>query len=166
MMEVTGGGTVSSVDTSRQGLYGAPVSNMFILPVRKGARWAVGVRDPFIQMRSPNISFYWVPIGVGSPKASREAAAEDLLPTPAVAPPALQFQFSGQARLADGRAVVQFLDDSANDSGEQTYRVMLTPTERCGWLAVTEKSGNSFVVEELPDGKSNASFDWFVYRAG
>ena len=164
-MQVTGGGTVSSVDTSRQGLYGAPVSNMFILPVRKGARWAVGVVKPYLEMAKADISFFWIPIGVGSPTVSKEAPTEDLtasLSAPAVAPPALQFQFSGQARLADGRAVVQFPDNSANHTDEQSYRVMLTPTERCGWLAVTEKSRNSFVVEELPDGKSNASFDWFV----
>src|SRR6185369_5575838 len=158
-VQATGGGTVSSIDPP--GYYGAAVSNMFMVPVRKGARWAVGVWTPYRpQMAMPEISFYWIPLGLGSPKA--EPPTEDLatlLSAPAEAPPALPFQFSGQARLADGRAVVQFPDNSANDTD---YRVMLTPTDRCGWLAVTEKSRNSFVVEELPDGKSNASFDWFV----
>lgn len=167
-MRATGGGTVSAVSPPK--MYGAQASSMFILPVRKGTAWNVGIDPPYLQMTMPSILFYWIPLGVGSARASKEAPApEDLaaLPSaPAETPPGLPLQLSGQARLSEGRAIVQFLDAvtfaSGNDADEQSYRVMLTPTQRCGWLAVTQKNRNSFVVEELTDEKSNASFDWFL----
>jgi hypothetical protein len=76
-----------------------------------------------------------------------------------------EVQLSGSSQLADGRATVQ-LDPRASDvvlhSDAAPYRVQITPTGMCNGVAVTSKDAGSFVVEELMDGTSDASFDWFV----
>jgi len=166
-VQATGGGWVSGINPPNY--YGDPVSGSFILPVRKGASWQVGVIQPWVSIPLPPIAFYWIPLGVGSAGGGAKAAArEDFAASPsapAVAPRGLPFQFSGQARLAKGRAIVKFGDAipaPANAADGPSYCVLMTPTERCGGLAVTKKTRNGFVVEELAGGESNAGFDWFI----
>ncbi len=136
-MQATGGGWVSGINPPNY--YGDPVSGSFILPVRKGASWQVGVIQPWVSIPLPPIAFYWIPLGVGSAGGGAKAAArEDFAASPsapAVAPRGLPFQFSGQARLAQGRAIVKFGDAipaPANAADGPSYCVLLTPTERCG----------------------------------
>ena len=157
-VEATGGGVIGAAGAC---------SSMLILPVRKNYMFFFGPKDhaPPFQKDWPSITYIWVPLGVAPASESDEVSAEDVTSFPAGALPALPFQLSGQARLVEGRATVQFLDHATLTADEQSYRVMLTPTELCAGLAVTQKSGNRFVVQELSDGKSNASFDWFVYPA-
>jgi len=76
-----------------------------------------------------------------------------------------QVQASGSAKLVKGKALVQFEPDVADivlHRPANPYRVLLTPTGHCKGLVVVNKSGDSFVVEELENGKSNAGFDWFI----
>ncbi|HET6997359.1 MAG TPA: hypothetical protein VFI03_02130 [Solirubrobacterales bacterium] len=76
-----------------------------------------------------------------------------------------EVQISGSGQLAGGRATVQ-LDPEAADlivhGNGDTYRVLLTPTGRCGGLAVVEKTAEGFAVEELADGAGDAEFDWLL----
>lgn len=76
-----------------------------------------------------------------------------------------EIHVSGRARLEDGRATVE-LDPEVTDmlarDGEDPYRVLVTPTTRCNGLAVTSKEAESFAVEELLDGSSDAEFDWLL----
>jgi hypothetical protein len=75
-----------------------------------------------------------------------------------------EVQLSGSAQLSGGRAVVALDADAPAliaHTGEQPYRVLLTPTGRCGVLAVVEKSNGGFVVEEQ-SGAGDATFDWLV----
>jgi hypothetical protein len=169
--QATGGGVVSSIRAS--GSYGSALSGMFVLPVRKGARWVCGITPPPGTTTLPDHAFYWIPLGAGAASLSKEAPAPEvdsdaLPPATAEALPALPFPRSGQARLTDGRVIVQFLDDAlASTNGaadEQSYFVLLTPTEQCAGLAVTQKNRDSFVVEELAHGKSDAAFDWFILQ--
>lgn len=76
-----------------------------------------------------------------------------------------EIHISGRAQLAGGRAVVELGADAADlihHSEDRAYRVLITPTARCNGLAVTSKGPGSFVVEELIDGTSDATFDWLV----
>jgi hypothetical protein len=72
---------------------------------------------------------------------------------------------SGRARLEGGRATVE-LDPEVADmlvhDGDEPYRVLVTPTTRCNGLAVTSKQAQSFTVEELLDGSSDAELDWLL----
>jgi hypothetical protein len=76
-----------------------------------------------------------------------------------------ELHFSGEGRLAQGRAEIVFHDDAADaihHSEAHAYRVQLTPTGQCGGLAVVAKSETGFIVEELGGGQGDAGFDWFV----
>jgi hypothetical protein len=76
-----------------------------------------------------------------------------------------EVQASGSAKLTKGKATVQFEADVMDmilHNAEHTYRVLLTATGQCNGLAVVNKSGDSFIVEELNNGTSDASFDWFI----
>jgi len=76
-----------------------------------------------------------------------------------------ELHLSGEGRLNGGRATVRFdgeIADALHHCANHPYRVQLTPTGRCGGLAVTAKSAQGFTVEELGGGASNAGFDWFV----
>lgn len=76
-----------------------------------------------------------------------------------------ELHLSGTARLRDGRTVVVLPEHTADllHHDEQTpYRVQLTPTAHCRGLALTEKRPDGFTVEELNNGRSDASFDWFL----
>ena len=76
-----------------------------------------------------------------------------------------QVHISGSGRLERGRATVQ-LDYDAVDvivhDEKEGYRVLVTPTGRCGGIAVVEKGPDGFVVEELGDGEGDAEFDWLL----
>jgi len=72
---------------------------------------------------------------------------------------------SGRARLEGGRATVELdaeVADMLAPDGEDPYRVLVTPTTRCNGLAVTSKEAESFAVEELLEGSSDAEFDWLL----
>ena len=76
-----------------------------------------------------------------------------------------EVQASGAAKLTGGKATVQFEPDVADiifHTMEQSYRVLLTATGQCNGLAVVNKSGDNFIVEELGNGHSDAGFDWFI----
>jgi hypothetical protein len=83
--------------------------------------------------------------------------------TPLVVQPELHL--SGAAQLSGGRAVVQFDDATADlllHNEDYAYRVLVTPTARCGGLVVTGRTPAAFVVEEVSGGQSDATFDWLV----
>ena len=76
-----------------------------------------------------------------------------------------EVQVSGHGRLSSGRAAIELdahVADVIHHSGEQPYRVLLTPAGPCNGLAVTAREAGSFVVEELSDGSSDAEFDWLL----
>jgi hypothetical protein len=76
-----------------------------------------------------------------------------------------ELHLSGSARLAEGRARVEFDEELAQlvcFTEHAPYRVLLTPTGQCAGLAVVEKGAGHFLVEELAHGRGDASFDWLV----
>ena len=68
----TGGGWVQG--TIPPNYYGCPMSGTFILPVRKGNTWTVGITPPWSTSLAPLPSsyyaFWWIPLGVGAMAAS------------------------------------------------------------------------------------------------
>jgi hypothetical protein len=74
----------------------------------------------------------------------------------------VEIQFSGQGKLTGGKQEVVFDNNMSELIAEQTYKVLLTPTEECNGLIVVKKSDNGFTVTELGKGTSNATFDWFL----
>ncbi|NQU87393.1 MAG: hypothetical protein HQ541_16695, partial [Mariniphaga sp.] len=77
--------------------------------------------------------------------------------------PEIEIYFSGSSHLINGSAEI-ILDSDISVSIATNYpiKVIITPTEMCNGMAVIEKQFNGFVVMELNNGKSNASFDWLV----
>lgn len=76
-----------------------------------------------------------------------------------------EIHVSGRGQLAGGRAVVDMGADVADvihHSDDHAYRVLITPTARCNGLAVTAKEQGSFVIQELMEGSSDATFDWLA----
>ena len=76
-----------------------------------------------------------------------------------------EVQASGTAKLTQGKSTVQFEADVADiilHTAEHSYRVLLTANGQCNGLAVVNKSGDGFIVEELGNGESDAGFDWFI----
>ena len=72
----TGGGWVQGAYPPKNSYYGCPVSGTFILPVRKGNTWTVGIVQPWTTtvpiLPSTYYAFYWIPLGVGAMAASLE----------------------------------------------------------------------------------------------
>jgi hypothetical protein len=78
---------------------------------------------------------------------------------------AAEVQVSGTSKLFKGRATVQFEPDVIDIvlwTPNQPYRVLLTAAGQCHGLAVINKSGDCFIVEELGNGASDTEFDWLV----
>ncbi|MFZ5365096.1 MAG: beta strand repeat-containing protein [Patescibacteria group bacterium] len=75
--------------------------------------------------------------------------------------PQQEMMFSGQGRLIDGRSSVNF-DQNISQIIEDGYKVVVTPTNECEGLMVLEKSVDGFLVKELNQGTSSATFDWLV----
>ncbi|MCK4305673.1 MAG: hypothetical protein KAY24_15655 [Candidatus Eisenbacteria sp.] len=78
----------------------------------------------------------------------------------------VEVYLTGSGTLARGKVHVSLdpeLADVTSDS--EPIRVIVTPTEMCNGMAVTEKTSRGFTVEELADGSSNATFDWLVIAA-
>jgi len=76
-----------------------------------------------------------------------------------------ELHLSGSARLTAGKAVISWAADLAeilHHTAEAPYRVLLTPTGQCRGLAVTGKRADGFEVEELCEGRSDATFDWLL----
>jgi hypothetical protein len=76
-----------------------------------------------------------------------------------------EIHLSGTAQLSSGTATVTLHPDAAGvvfHGDEAPFRVLLTPTAACNGLAVTRKDQGAFVVQELADGRSDATFDWFL----
>ena len=71
----------------------------------------------------------------------------------------------GSARLADGSATIEldpiFLETVTIDDGHPMI-VFASPTGECRGVYVAETTGKSFVVKELGNGKSGATFTWEV----
>ncbi len=75
-----------------------------------------------------------------------------------------EIQTSGSGRLANGERLIEFSDIFIKSKSDNlAYKVIVTPTEMCNGICVLQKSKDHFVVKELMNGKSNASFDWVVY---
>lgn len=76
-----------------------------------------------------------------------------------------EVHLSGSATLTKGKAIVT-LSQEAQDiifhTDQHPYRIQVTPLGQCCGLAVTAKSKDHFVVEELLNGESNVGFDWFI----
>lgn len=75
----------------------------------------------------------------------------------------------GTATLINGKAVIQLPDHFSLLANASTMTVIVTPlNEESLGLAVTHKSIDSIIVEELGDGHGNYDFDWEVkcVRAG
>jgi hypothetical protein len=70
----------------------------------------------------------------------------------------------GSLQLNNGQAVVILSPPVAQAIAEAkgNYLVSLTPVGDCGQLKVQQKSGNQFVVQEVSQQHSNASFDYLV----
>lgn len=75
-----------------------------------------------------------------------------------------EIQSTGTGKLDSGETVITlpepFVKTKISDSD---YRVIITPTELCNGICVIKKSAGKFVVKELLDGTSNATFDYVVY---
>jgi len=95
----TGGGWVQG--TIPPNYYGCPMSGTFILPVRKGYTWTVGITPPWSTTLAPLPSsyyaFWWLPLGVGMLGASLEEFAVSSAPAE---PP--MFMDSGSPILMPG----------------------------------------------------------------
>lgn len=82
--------------------------------------------------------------------------------------PKIEVYLNGQGRLSKGQATITLKEEFADmilHSDGSPYKVLLTPSSQCNGLAVVEKTSNSFTVEELANGNSNAGFDWFLISA-
>ena len=94
--------------------------------------------------------------------------------------PEAQMTLSGQGRLQNGEAFVAYGEAMTNPAGfddngppemmkrlsedifsdRREIRVIITPTAACNGLYVAEKTGEGFLVKELMNGTSDATFDW------
>jgi hypothetical protein len=75
----------------------------------------------------------------------------------------MEYMVSGSAVLHQGTASVEFSYETKQAiSASIDIRVIATPTEQCNGLYVEKKSVNGFIVKELINGRSSASFDWIV----
>jgi hypothetical protein len=77
----TGGGWLKG--TIPPNYYGCPMSGSFILPVRKGNWWQVGVVPAVAKVTplpSSYYAFWWIPLGVGALGASLDSALPDVAP--------------------------------------------------------------------------------------
>jgi hypothetical protein len=167
----TGGGTLKAVNPP--GYYGVQTSGTFLLPVRKGQRWAVRMLPPYLQIARPVATYYWIPLGTEpavrlSAAAARKKPAGKGKKSAGQALPALPFSrrwFSGQGKLVKGRATVRFGAASGVRrliKGKQAYVVQLTPHGDCKGLAVAAKHPERFDIAELGGGRSSIAFDWTI----
>lgn len=67
-----------------------------------------------------------------------------------------------QAQLSGGRADVPFAPHQQAAVAGRSYTVLVMPSEACNGLCVVQKNASGFVVEELNNGTSTITFDWFV----
>lgn len=98
-------------------------------------------------------------------KSSIENAKNGSQEASATLSPKATITFRGTNRLDSGEVRVNLptsvtIRMDANDSW--SYTVRLTPTDDCNGLYVAEKGPDYFVVRELRDGDSDASFNWEV----
>nr|NQU90258.1 hypothetical protein [Bacteroidota bacterium] len=75
-----------------------------------------------------------------------------------------EIQTTGSGKLDRGETVItlpeSFVKTKMSDSD---FRVIITPTALCNGICVVKKSADTFVVKELLDGSSSATFDYVVY---
>jgi hypothetical protein len=73
------------------------------------------------------------------------------------------FSDFGSSKLLNGEVKI-YLDPIFQEaiSDEKPYVVILSPTSDCNGLYVLEKNKDSFLVKELNNGQSNATFDYKV----
>lgn len=74
-----------------------------------------------------------------------------------------EYVFSGSDTLHAGQRFVDF-DDITKDiiDPEQEMKVTVTLTNNANGIYVSEKTPDGFMVKELLNGRSNATFDWVV----
>jgi len=89
--------------------------------------------------------------------------------------------FSGRGQLQNGEAFVPFAEallpqaEISNGAMKnpaaiareifaepQAVRVIITPTAACNGIYVAQKTAEGFIVRELLNGKSSATFDWMA----
>ncbi len=73
------------------------------------------------------------------------------------------YVLSGSGQLQNGQATILFEDgDKSLIDTNTEMRVSITLTGEANGVYVTDKSADGFVVRELRDGSSSATFDWVV----
>ena len=75
-----------------------------------------------------------------------------------------ELNFSGEGKLENGQAFVPFSSQEQNIIDfNQKIKINLTLTsDGAIGVYVSEKTDQGFIVKEMNDGRSNATFDWFV----
>jgi hypothetical protein len=73
------------------------------------------------------------------------------------------FSDFGSSKLLNGEIKI-YLDPIFQESisDKNPYVVILSPTSECNGLYVAEKNKDSFLVKELNNGQSNATFDYKI----
>lgn len=75
----------------------------------------------------------------------------------------IEIYLSGTGSLSNGKAEVPLDPDVRGAIARSVpIKVIVTPTEMCNGMAVTQKDWQGFTVEEIGSGASNATFDWLV----
>jgi hypothetical protein len=89
--------------------------------------------------------------------------SEGRTPLYAMQSQATEFVFSGSGTLENGVANILF-DRVTRDiiDPSEPLKVSVTLTGPANGIYVSEKDGDGFVVEELQEGESSATFDWVV----
>ncbi len=116
----------------------------------------------------------------GGVTSSIQTSAGALQSTAMLAPEAMM-TFSGRGQLQNGQAFVPFAEalppqaEISNGATKnptaiareifaepQAVRVIITPTAACNGVYVAQKTADGFLVRELLNGTSNATFDWMA----
>lgn len=77
--------------------------------------------------------------------------------------PDMEIVTSGSSTLVNGEAMITF-EQAVKEalSSDAPLKVIVTPTSQCNGVFVDTKSSAGFLVKELINGKSNATFDWIA----
>lgn len=81
----------------------------------------------------------------------------------AIVSPKEEYYSSGTGKLVNGETRIEFHDVFKGViSTKSEARIILTPTANCEGLYIVFQDKDGFVVKELRDGNSNASFNWLA----
>lgn len=83
-----------------------------------------------------------------------------IMTSPLVSEP--EIYISGSGEIVNGQIEITFDSKIKEGIADVDIKVIVTPTSMCQGLAVVEKNRNGFIVQELGNGKGNATFDWLV----